>query len=83
MMWVGVGIRAVTAPPEQRRFESHPLQLAQRTPSDSTSFTSVEALHGLSADEVRAVIRQTLKSGSHRTWRKRARQFSDNREIYK
>jgi len=51
--------------------------------SDSASFASIEALHGLSADEVREVMRQTLKPGSYRAWRKRVREFSDRREIYK
>jgi len=51
--------------------------------SDSASFASIEALHGLTADEVREVMRQTLKPGSYRAWRKRVREFSDRREIYK
>ena len=51
--------------------------------SDSTSFASIETVHGLNADEVRAVMRQALKPGSYRAWRKRVRQFSDRREIYK
>ncbi|MXP39986.1 DUF2805 domain-containing protein [Erythrobacter ramosus] len=28
-------------------------------------------------------MRQALKPGSYRAWRKRVRQFSDRREIYK
>ena len=51
--------------------------------SDSVSFANIEALHGLTADDVRAVMRQTLKPGSYRAWRKRVRAFSDRREIYK
>lgn len=51
--------------------------------SDSASFANIEALHGLNADQVRAVMRQTLRSGSYRAWRKRVREFSDRREIYK
>jgi uncharacterized protein (TIGR03643 family) len=51
--------------------------------SDSASFASIEALDGLSADEVRELMRQTLKPGSYRAWRRRVRAFSDRREIYK
>ena len=51
--------------------------------SDSASFASIEALHGLKADEVRALMRRALKPGSYRAWRKRVRAFSDRRESYK
>lgn len=51
--------------------------------SDSASFASIKAVHGLNADEVRAVMRQALKPGSYRAWRKRVREFSNRREIYK
>ena len=51
--------------------------------SDAVSFASIEALHGLNADEVRKVMRQTLKPGSYRAWRKRVRAFADRRESYK
>jgi uncharacterized protein (TIGR03643 family) len=58
-------------------------EIVEMALSDSASFASIEAVHGLSADEVRAVMRQTLKPGSYRAWRKRVRAFSDRREIYK
>lgn len=51
--------------------------------SDSASFASIKAVHGLSADEVKAVMRQALKPGSYRAWRRRVREFSDRRESYK
>lgn len=51
--------------------------------SDSASFASIKAVHGLNADAVHAVMRQTLKPGSYRAWRKRVRAFSDRRESYK
>jgi len=51
--------------------------------SDSASFASIKAVHGLDADEVRAVMRQALKPGSYRAWRRRVREFSDRREVYK
>ncbi|PLK28039.1 TIGR03643 family protein [Porphyrobacter sp. TH134] len=51
--------------------------------SDSASFASIKAVHGLGAGEVQAVMRQALKPGSYRAWRRRVRAFSDRRESYK
>ena len=58
-------------------------EIVEMALSDSASFASIEALHGLKADEVRALMRRTLKPGSYRAWRKRVRAFSDRRESYK
>ena len=51
--------------------------------SDHTSFEAIKLLHGLSADEVKALMRANLKSGSYRAWRKRVRDFGDRRMTYK
>jgi uncharacterized protein (TIGR03643 family) len=51
--------------------------------SDHTSFAAIEMLHGLKADQVKALMRANLKGGSYRAWRKRVRAFSDRREHYK
>ena len=51
--------------------------------SDHVSFNQIRSLHGLGPDEVKALMRQTLKPGSYRAWRKRVRRFSDRREVYK
>ncbi len=51
--------------------------------SDHTSFAAIRMLHGLSADQVKALMRTNLKGGSYRAWRKRVRVFSDRRESYK
>ena len=51
--------------------------------SDHVSFEDIRALHGLGPDEVKALMRTRLKSGSYRAWRKRVRQFSDRRAVYK
>ena len=51
--------------------------------SDHASFDQIRAFHGLGPDEVKALMRQTLKSGSYRAWRRRVRAFSDRREVYK
>ena len=39
--------------------------------------------HGLSADEVKALMRRELAPGSYRAWRRRVRRFSDRRASYK
>ncbi|TGD41460.1 DUF2805 domain-containing protein [Pseudotabrizicola sediminis] len=49
--------------------------------SDHASFNQIRTLHGLGPDEVKALMRQSLKSGSYRAWRRRVRAFADRREF--
>lgn len=51
--------------------------------SDHVSFDHIRALYGLSPDQVKALMRANLRSGSYRAWRKRVRDFSDRRAYYK
>lgn len=51
--------------------------------SDHTSFQQIKDLFGLSPDQVKALMRSNLKSGSYRAWRKRVRTFGDRRAHYK
>lgn len=51
--------------------------------SDHASFDQIRVLHGLGPDQVKALMRQNLKSGSYRAWRRRVRTFADRREVYK
>ena len=51
--------------------------------SDHDSFDAIRSLHGLSPDAVKTLIRRNLKTGSYRAWRRRVREFSDRREVYK
>lgn len=51
--------------------------------SDHVSFNQIRTLHGLGPDEVKALMRQNLKPGSYRAWRRRVRAFADRREVYK
>ncbi|MBC7737151.1 MAG: DUF2805 domain-containing protein [Candidatus Saccharibacteria bacterium] len=51
--------------------------------SDDVSFDQIRNLHGLGPDEVKALMRQSLKPGSYRAWRRRMRQFADRRAVYK
>lgn len=51
--------------------------------SDHTSFQQIEALYGLKESDVKRLMRQNLKPGSYKTWRRRVRIFSDRRAHYK
>lgn len=51
--------------------------------SDHISFAQIRALHGLSPDAVKHLLRRTLAPGSYRAWRRRVRAFADMREQYK
>lgn len=51
--------------------------------SDHTSFAQIRSLHGLSPDQVKALMRTHLTPGSYRAWRRRVRVFGDRRETYK
>jgi uncharacterized protein (TIGR03643 family) len=58
-------------------------EIIQMALSDAVSFETIRAVHGLGPDAVKALMRRELKPGSYRAWRKRVRQFSDRREVYK
>jgi len=51
--------------------------------SDHVSFTTISAQHGISPDQIKAIMRSNLKPGSYKVWRKRMRDFGDRREHYK
>lgn len=51
--------------------------------SDHVSFAQIRALYGLGPDDVKALMRQNLKPGSYRAWRRRVRAFAERREVYK
>lgn len=51
--------------------------------SDHVPFAAITQQYGISADTVKALMRDNLKPGSYRAWRKRVRHFSDRRESYK
>lgn len=51
--------------------------------SDHVSFADIETEYGVSDKQVKALMRQELKSSSYKTWRKRVRTFGDRREVYK
>jgi uncharacterized protein (TIGR03643 family) len=51
--------------------------------SDHISFAHIKAVHGLGPDQVKALMRTHLSSGSYRSWRRRVRRFGDRRAHYK
>ncbi|MCC5957332.1 MAG: DUF2805 domain-containing protein [Natronohydrobacter sp.] len=58
-------------------------EIVEMALSDKASFHDIRTLHGLGADEVKSLMRRSLKPGSYRAWRRRVRQFSDRREVYR
>ena len=51
--------------------------------SDQTAFSDIHIQYGLKEDQVKELMRKSLKKGSYRSWRKRVKAFSDRREFYK
>lgn len=51
--------------------------------SDHVSFATITAQTGLSADAVQVIMRDYLKPGSYRAWRKRVHDFGTRRQHYK
>lgn len=51
--------------------------------SDHVPFDTIRKLHGVTPDQVKLIMRNNLKTGSYRTWRKRVRDFGDRRAVYK
>ena len=51
--------------------------------SDHVSFAQIRDLHGLSPDQVKALMKRQLTPGSYRAWRRRVRAFADRRAVYK
>lgn len=51
--------------------------------SDHVSFADIEREYGVKEKQVKALMRNKLKPGSYRAWRKRVRTFGDRRAVYK
>ncbi|MEM9584648.1 MAG: TIGR03643 family protein [Pseudomonadota bacterium] len=63
--------------------EDHVSEIIQMALSDHVSFSDIEAQYGLKEKQVKALMRDNLKSGSYKTWRKRVRDFGTRRAHYK
>ena len=51
--------------------------------SDHVPFDTIEAEYGLREKDVVKLMRDNLKTGSYRAWRKRIHDFGSRREQYK
>ena len=51
--------------------------------SDDVSFSQIQREYGIGEKHVKALMRDSLKPGSYKAWRKRVRDFGDRREHYK
>jgi len=58
-------------------------EIIQMALSDHVSFEDIRREYGIAEKDVKALMRDNLKAGSYRAWRKRVRAFSDRREHYK
>ena len=68
---------------DQNLNPEHVSEIVQMALSDHVSFADIEREYGLGEKQVKALMRNTLKTGSYRTWRKRVRAFGDRRAHYK
>ena len=78
---LGWGRKAIAA--VRTWLRTHVQGFRQMALSDDVSFEQIRGLHGLSPDEVKALMRTHLAPGSYRAWRRRVRRFSDQRAVYK
>jgi len=63
--------------------EAHISEIVQMALSDHVSFADIQREYGLQEKQVKALMRDNLKPGSYKAWRKRVRYFGTRRESYK
>lgn len=61
----------------------HVSDIIQMALSDHVSFADIQSEYGITDKQVKTLMRDTLKPGSYKAWRKRVRDFGDRRETYK
>lgn len=61
----------------------HISDIVQMALSDHVSFADIEREYNISEKHVKTLMRDTLKTGSYKAWRKRVREFGDRRAKYK
>lgn len=69
--------KTVKLPPD------HVSDVVQMALSDHVSFADIRREYGIAEKDVKALMRDTLKPGSYKAWRKRVRDFGDRRAQYK
>ena len=68
---------------ESQLDQSDVSEIIQMALSDHITFDDIFTQFGLKENDVKKIMRNNLKTGSYRTWRKRVREFSARREFYK
>ena len=63
--------------------ESEKSEIIEMALSDHISFKQIEIQYGIKEKDVKQLLRENLKEGSYKAWRKRVRQFTSRREYYK
>jgi len=63
--------------------DSEKSEIIEMALSDHVSFKQIKNLYGIGEKDVKKIMRENLKEGSYKAWRKRVRMFSDRRETYK
>ncbi len=67
----------------QNFLEEHVSEIVQMALSDHVSFADIAREYGIGEKHVKALMRDTLKTGSYKAWRKRVRDFGGRRAQYK
>lgn len=81
LAWFGPYFKRMSKTPEFS--PAHIDDIIQMALSDHVSFQDIRREYGILEKDVKALMRDNLKSGSYRAWRKRVRDFGDRREVYK
>ena len=63
--------------------ESEKSEIIEMALSDHVRFHNIQKLYGIGEKDVKKFMRENLKVGSYKAWRKRVRVFSDRRSTYK
>ena len=63
--------------------ESEKSEIIELALSDHASFKNIQNLYGIGEKDVKKFMRENLKEGSYKAWRKRVRAFSDRRHTCK
>ena len=63
--------------------DSEKSEIIEMALSDHVSFKQIKDLYGIREKDVKKLMRDSLKEGSYKAWRKRVRAFSDRRANYK
>ena len=63
--------------------ESEKSEIIELALSDHASFQNIQEIYGIGEKDVKKLMRENLKEGPYKSWRKRVRTFSDRRYNYK